>query len=55
MRVILTAALCALLSGCAIEWPTKISQPQFTWSSNSSGPAADPAPQERMLQPKAGM
>jgi hypothetical protein len=27
MRVIVTAVLCTLLSGCAINWPTKVSQP----------------------------
>ncbi len=51
MRVIVTAALCALtLSGCAINWPTEISEPRFTWSDNTSGPAADPATQERALR-----
>ncbi len=51
MRVILTAALAALtLSGCAIKWPTEIAEPRFTWSDNASGPAADPATQERQLR-----
>jgi len=52
MRVIVTAVLCTLLSGCAINWPTKVSQPQFSWSSNPSGPAADPATQERAQRPR---
>ena len=52
MRVIVTAVLCTLLSGCAINWPTKVSQPQFSWSSNASGPAADPATQERAQRPR---
>lgn len=51
MRVILTAVLCTLmLSGCAIDWPTKMSAPRFTWSDNAGGPAADPATQERRLR-----
>lgn len=50
MRVIVTLALCTLLSGCAIDWPSGVAQPKFTWSSNSSGPAADPATQERQLR-----
>ncbi len=51
MRVIVTAALCALmLSGCAINWPTEISEPRFTWSSNTNSQAADPATEERALR-----
>lgn len=51
MRVIAIAALAALtLSGCAIKWPTEIAEPRFTWSDNASGPAADPATQERQLR-----
>ncbi len=53
MRVIVTALFAAaMLSGCAINWPTAISQPQFSWSSTASGPAADPATQERAQRPR---
>jgi len=56
MRVIVTAVLCALmLSGCAINWPTEMSAPRFTWSDNASGPAADPATQERQLRKPASI
>lgn len=43
MRVIVTAVLCALmLSGCAINWPTKTSEPRFSWSSDNNS-QFDPA------------
>ncbi len=51
MRVILVAALAALmLSGCAINWPTEMSVPRFTWSPNTNSQAADPATDERALR-----
>jgi hypothetical protein len=50
MRVIVTAALSALmLSGCAINWPTKTSGPRFSWSSDTSAEPA-PAKNERALR-----
>jgi hypothetical protein len=41
MRVTLTATVCALmLSGCAIDWPTKTSGPHFSWNNSTSSQAA---------------
>lgn len=50
MRLIVAAALCALLSGCAMDWTRGMAEPRFSWSDNSAGPAADPATQERHLR-----
>lgn len=50
MRVIIAVAVCALLSGCAMDWSRDMAEPRFTWSDNSAGPAADPATQERHLR-----
>lgn len=53
MRVILAAALAAvMLSGCAINWPTKTSGPRFSWSSDADNrPDHDTAPPARSLSP----